>query len=177
MMKRKRRVTLVLVTSINGLLTRGSQPSGLWASAEDQDFFEQIKRHSDVIIMGSRTYESVRGQLQLSSQLPRIVMTSRPEAYQSDEKTGVLEFMALAPSEVIETLHQRGHRLILVAGGARVAASFLESSLIDEIVLTLEPWYFAEGIAWVAGSDVQLRLLDVRQLNERGTLLLRYQVV
>jgi dihydrofolate reductase len=72
----------------------------------------------------------------------------------------------------------RGYREAVMAGGAGANALFLEAGLVDEIWLTVEPLIFGTGIGLLSGAEFDLRasLISVEQLNERGTVHLKYSV-
>ncbi|HEX2395113.1 MAG TPA: dihydrofolate reductase family protein, partial [Bacteroidales bacterium] len=73
----------------------------------------------------------------------------------------------------------KGYSEMLVAGGPRVATSFLKENLIDEIWLTIEPHVFGTGGSFVTEEklDIRLELISTERMNDNGTLLLKYNVV
>ncbi len=70
------------------------------------------------------------------------------------------------------------YRHIAVLGGGAVYRFMLESGLLDEIFVTVEPLIFGRGKQMFVGSTktVRVRLLSVRRFNLAGTLLLHYQI-
>ena len=64
-------------------------------------------------------------------------------------------------------------------GGAHISTSFLKAKLIDELWLTIEPKIFGTGGSLVINEnlDIELRLLSVEKVNERGTLITKYKVI
>lgn len=172
----KQTVTLVFVSSINGLLTDGEAQAAAWASTEDQAHFLQLKEQADALVMGSKTYQDAKEHIQLSPSLLRIVLTSKPEAYHDDHVSNQLEFKQFSADETLEYLRQKEKANILLVGGAQTAAHFFDQGMVDEVFLTIEPYYFSSGVPWVGGRAERLRLLSSKQLNENGTLLLRYKV-
>lgn len=176
---KKLTVDLVLVSSLNGRLTNADEPSYLWASAEDQVWFEDFKQRHQAIVMGSQTYLSARQQINLSPLLLRVVMSSEPKRYEAEQVLGQLEFSQLSPALVLEMLQQRGFDSIMVAGGGQLAAAFLRAGLITDLYLTLEPLYVAGGVSWADELEkysLALQLVTVTRLNDRGTLLLHYRL-
>ena len=57
-------------------------------------------------------------------------------------------------------------------------ALFLGAGLVDEVWLTVEPVIFGQGVDLFRGAElnVRARLIHMEQLNETGTLHLRYAV-
>ncbi|HYD35841.1 MAG TPA: dihydrofolate reductase family protein [Vitreimonas sp.] len=174
------KVTLILVSSVDGCTTRGLEPAYHWASAEDQKFFfEQINEHT-LIVMGRETYQSSRSMIRLQPGKQRVVVTSTPEKYVHEEVEGQLSFTNAQPAELTKKYAQAGYAQMLLVGGAQLAGSFLAAGLIDEIFLTVEPRAFGSGRPLFEGvlpRSTHLKLLSARQLNAQGTLLTKYQVL
>ncbi len=174
------KVTLVMVQSLNGKITKGTDPDIYsWTSKEDATFFFNLLKQYSLIVMGSATYEAVREKIVLSQDTLRIVLTKNPEKYAQDEVEGQLEFKNLTPSELLTMLKMRKYESLLLVGGGTLNASFLAEGLVDELYLTLEPKIFGSGALVFAQGEfgANLRLLEVTKLNTEGTLLLRYAVV
>lgn len=170
----------MFVSSLNGKITKGDNPEvKSWSSKEDRELFEKVKDENKLIVMGKRTYEAAKGQIKLKSGLLRVVLTHDPEAYRSQTVPGMLEFSSEKPRELIDRLSKVGYRQMLLVGGSEIASLFFKEKLIDEVWLTIEPAIFGKGIPLVAEEplDVSLKLLDLRQLNDKGTLHLRYEVI
>ncbi|TSC55383.1 MAG: dihydrofolate reductase [Parcubacteria group bacterium Greene0416_79] len=70
------------------------------------------------------------------------------------------------------------YKTVAVLGGGAVYRFMLESGLLDEIFITVEPLIFGRGKEMFvgAGRTKQVHLLSVRRLNRTGTLLLHYQI-
>lgn len=147
------KVILAMVLSLDGKSTKADESPNLWASVEDQGFFKQLKEKVGVLIMGRKTYEAA-GKPH-GDGIRRIVMS---------RNTGFS-----LPTDINEAL---------LIGGSELNAEFFRRKLIAEMYLTVEPKIFGAGLplAQIAGLDVQLELLTVKQLNPQGTLLLHYRV-
>lgn len=171
------KVVMVAVMTINGKITSGDgRTESSWASAEDAVHFKQMIAAHDVIIMGRKTYQAANAKP--DEDTLRLVLTRRPDEYAGQTVAGQLEFTDVEPGAVMDELTARGHNQVLIAGGAEVYASFLQAGLVDELFLTIEPLLFGEGVNLTAAGDymADYRLIEVKQLNERGTLLLHYSV-
>lgn len=173
------KVILVMVSSINGKTTKGeaSGTSG-FASKEDQDYFFQTLRENKLLIMGSKTYEVARPEMKLSPVRLRVVLTSRPDRFQSDVIKGQLEFSSDDPRKLLSKLEDRGYTQALLLGGARTNSQFLKENLVSELWLTVEPKIFGTGnnLLDEVGLDLNLQLINFEQLNAEGTLLLKYRL-
>lgn len=141
-----------MVLSLDGRSTKGDGSPNLWASLEDQAHFKNLKKKIGVVIMGRKTYEAAGKPG--GDGIRRIVM-SRESGFE-------------LPTDIDEAL---------LVGGSELNAEFFKRELINEIYLTIEPEIFGSGLplAQMAGLDVQLELINMQQLNPRGTLLLHYK--
>lgn len=170
-------VTCVMVSSINGSITEGENPDiYAWTSAEDQShFFSLIEEHT-LIVMGARTYQHAKPVMKLTEKKLRLVMTRNPEQYQHEEVPGQLEFISLAPSELIQMYQNKGYDKLLLVGGSTINTLFMNAGCVDELQLTLEPVLVGSSTQIVdATLPLQkIKLHHVAQLNQKGTLLLTY---
>ena len=172
------KTTLIFVSSLDGKVTKwGDSRVKLWSSKEDQDYFKKTWHDSRLIVMGSKTFNA--NPLPPSPNHLLIIMTAHPEQYKQWEVSGQVEFTKESPLELCARFKSTGHEQMLVVGGAHVATSFLKDQLIDELWLTLEPKIFGAGSNFVAEEklDVNLRLINWEKVNEKGTLITKYEVL
>ncbi len=173
-------VTCVMVSSSNGSITEGENPNIYsWTSTEDQShFFSLIEQHS-LIVMGARTYQHAKPVMKLKKGKLRLVLTRNPEQFQHEAVPGQLEFVSLSPSELIQTYAEKGYTRLLLVGGSTINTLFFNAGCVDELQLTLEP-VLVGSTTQVVGPDLPLQrmnLQSVTQLNQEGTLLLRYLLI
>lgn len=172
-------VTLVMVMTADGKTTLWHAPEVQgWSSAEDQENFHTLISTHKVIVMGSNTYTSVKAHIKLSPKTRRIVMTKRPGDFLDDTVEGQLEFTDETPVALVNRLENEGHKTLLLVGGSQINGAFLENKLINECILTIEPWFTGNGNSLFAPTNVEvpLTIMELRQLNKRGTLLIRYSL-
>lgn len=170
----------MMVSSLNGKITNGDDPDIYqWTSEEDKKLFLSQKNIHNVIVMGSKTYESARDKIHLTPRILRIVLTKNPKRYINDTVKGQLEFSSETPEFLVKRLEQRGYIKMLLVGGSRMNASFFKSSLVNEVRLTLEPKLFGTGNNLVSEHElnVNLQLIHVQKLNARGTIHCVYKVL
>jgi len=172
------KAVLIFVSTLDGKITKWNDPFvKKWTSHQDKGYFDQVWNNAPLIVIGSRTFDA--DPIKPSKDHLLIVMTSRPEAYQSHAVEGQLEFINASPADIFHKYEQSGYQQMLVAGGAHVATSFLKENLIDELWLTLEPKIFGQGGNFVADEklDIQLELLSSERVNEQGTLINKYAIL
>jgi len=172
-------ITLVMVQSVDGKTTYKTDPHIYsWTSPEDQKHFTTLIAQSSLIIMGRKTYEVAKPMMKHAPGRLRIVVTSTPKQFESQQIPGQLEFTSQQPTELISRLEQQGYTQALLVGGANVNTAFFKDNLIDELVLTIEPYIFGQGNNFVGEIDkkISLVLKTMEKLNNQGTILLHYQV-
>jgi dihydrofolate reductase len=172
------KIILVFVSTLDGKVTKWSNPMvRSWSSKSDQEHFSRIWNDSNLIVMGSNSFDA--DPLKPSARQRLVVMTHSPSEYEEYEVPGQLEFTGDSPSLLCSRLEREGHDQMLLVGGPHVAASFLKEKLVDELWLTIEPRIFGLGGNLVAEEklDIELRLISCEKANEMGTLFTRYTVI
>ncbi len=172
------KVICVFVATLDGKITKWSDPHVRdWTSQEDQKYYKQIWNDFDLIVMGSSTYMAEK--LSPSPKRLLLVMTRHPSKYKEYEAAGKIEFTDQSPEDVVMEYQQKGYKNLIMAGGPHLATSFFQKKLIDELWLTIEPKIFGTGGNLVIEErlDIELRLLNVEKVNEKGTLITKYAVL
>ncbi|OGK44506.1 hypothetical protein A2957_00530 [Candidatus Roizmanbacteria bacterium RIFCSPLOWO2_01_FULL_38_11] len=172
------KVIAIIVQSVNGRITKGSDPNVYkWTSQEDKLHLKETIGKASLIVMGSTTYEEAKRNITLLPQIQRIVLTSRPQDYAQEAVPGQLEFYSMAPQDVVKKYGEMGHKELLLLGGSKIYSEFLKQGLINEIWLTVEPVIFGQGKPLIdTDRNVSMKLLSLEKLNDKGTLLLKYQL-
>ncbi len=174
------KVIMVAVSSVNGKITKGKNPNIYsWTSKEDSKLFFSLIEKSNLIVMGSRTYESARKFIKHKKNRLRIVMTRSPKKYLNETIRGMLEFTNDTPLKLIERFKNMGYKQMLLVGGGIINSLFLKSKLVSEIYLTIEPKLFGMGknLVRVGNFATSLKLSSSKKLNKQGTLLLKYKIL
>lgn len=172
-------ITLMMVSTVNGKITRGDEPDvTAWTSSEDKELFMKMKKEYGLLIMGSASYLANKERIKSSKDIVRIVLTRDPKKYAADHVPNQLEFTDLSAKDLIQNLSSRGYEKILLVGGPEINALFLKENLVDDLHLTIEPQLFGLGKNLIADGDaaVSLQLVSVEKLNDRGTLHAIYTV-
>ncbi|MBI4009065.1 dihydrofolate reductase [Candidatus Roizmanbacteria bacterium] len=173
------KVVVVMVETLNGKITKGVNPDvTVWTSKEDQRHFQAVLSKHSLIVMGSKTFAAARKQIKLEAKKLRVVLTRDPEKYKKFKVTGQLEFTSESPQKLVSRMKKKGYKTMLVVGGGEINSLFFKTGLVDELYLTIEPKIFGEGRPLVSEEelDISLRLLSIKKLNSKGTLLLKYSV-
>src|SRR3989338_4891209 len=173
------KITLAMVLSVDGKSTKWDLPDQSWASEEDKTHLIKLISENDLILMGGKTYETAKKHIKPKAGKLRIVITHNPERFSGDQMENQLEFTNRPIPELIQTLESMGFKQMLLLSGEGLNKQFFEAGLINEIILTVEPVIFGRGRGIVAEAnlDLKLKLLSFEKLNNKGTMLLHYQVL
>ena len=171
------KVSLVAVVSINGKITQGFNSSiAAWASKEDSVFFKKMLAKHTAVVMGNNTYKEIKPRP--SNAKLRVIMSKNPKAISSNAHVpGQIEFTNATPKAIVDDLYERGHSSVLVLGGSQIYSQFLDSGLVSDIYLTVEPTIFNDGLDMLSNlkNNVKCSLVKAEVLNKQGTLLLHYK--
>jgi dihydrofolate reductase len=172
------KTVLVFVSTLDGKITKWGDPHvKSWSSKEDQNFFKKLWDNNRLIVIGSNTFYLEPIKPDPNHLL--VIMTRQPSTYKSYEVLGQLEFRSESPGQLVERYEKEGHEVMLIAGGAHIATSFLKEQLVDELWLTIEPKIFGMGGNFVIEEklDIKLELLSSESVNKQGTLFTKYSVI
>ena len=172
------KVILVFVSTLDGKVTKWGAPHvGDWTSIQDREYYKQIWKDAQLIVMGSNTY--MQEKFSSSPQHLLLVMTKHTSKYKQYEVPGQIEFTDDNPKELVEQFQKKGFETMIVSGGGHVATSFFEKQLIDEVWLTIEPKIFGTGGNFVIEQkmDIDLKMISCEKVNEQGTLITKYAVI
>lgn len=172
-------VTLIAAQSLDGYITFHEKPGSEFTSDADKLYFREALRAFDCRVMGSETYRVTRDTTRRAAQAGAeiTVSTREPENFSTEIVPGKLLFTAQSPTDLVQTLAQKGHKRCALLGGARTHSRFLAEGCVDEIWLTIEPRLFGSGTRLLTEStDEKLELNSSESLSQ-NTLLLKYRVV
>lgn len=167
----------VMVTTINGRITHGSDPDiKKWTSEEDGQHYRQMLDAASLVVMGSTTYEMAKAGMKHTDKKLRVILTHQPERYANEEIPRQLEFSNKNPQELVSGLENKGYDEMLLVGGGEINRLFYGAGLVTDLYLTIEPKIFGTGKIVIGEGDffVNAKLASLKQLNERGSLLLHY---
>ncbi|MGB4966170.1 MAG: dihydrofolate reductase family protein [Microgenomates group bacterium] len=172
-------IILPVVASVNGNITKGTNPHvHSWASKEDASYFSDLKSRHNLLVMGSKTYETSKEHMEHAPGKLRVIMTRSPEKYAHEAIPNILEFTSQSVPELLKELENRGFKDMLLVGGGEINGLFLAAHVVNEVWVTIEPQLFGSGRPIFESPDtyVNLTLQSTQQLNKQGTLLIKYTV-
>ncbi len=168
------KVILYMTTTINGLIAKHDDSADFITPAESASYVAAVKG-AGALIIGRRTYEILSTQPEFQEFLKagiKIVAVSHGDVELKDPSHSI----AHSPEEAVDML--KDFKEVIVAGGGKLDASFLDANLIDEVYLDIEPAVVSEGIPLFNGSktDKGLKFLGSKMFGE-NEIQLHYEVV
>lgn len=165
------KVILLMAQTLDGKIGRNPGHFPDWTGKEDKRLFVRITKAAGVLIMGSKTYDTIGGPLPGRKN----VVLTRDKSRRSDFPN--LVFTGKPPREVLADLQAEGYTTAVLAGGTIVNTLFAREGLIDEIMLTICPLFFGDGIALFSEQvALELRLLKTETLGS-DAILAHYEVI
>lgn len=164
------KLILIMALTADGKIGRTANHFPDWTEKADKKLFMSVSRNAGVLIMGSKTFDT------LDRPLPgrkHVVMTRNKTRLSSGKH---LTFTDRTPREVLSDLEAEGHETVVLAGGSQINLLFAKENLIDEILLTYSPKIFGVGLSMFSGPVLmELELLEYRRIGE-NSLMARYRV-
>lgn len=165
------RILLVMAQTLDGKIARNPTDPVDWTEPEDKGHFARLTREIGLVAMGFRTFESI------GKALPgrKNIVLTHPQK-QPPPSTDDLLFTDMPIPELIRNLQAQGFSKLALAGGRETNGAFARLGLIDEIYLTLSPFFFGKGLSlFPEDIALELRLLSMKPLG-KNSLLLHYAV-
>ncbi|MBI4090422.1 MAG: dihydrofolate reductase family protein [Candidatus Komeilibacteria bacterium] len=170
LLQRRTRFIAFVAASIDGRISLSEKTLPRWTSREDRRFFQRSLSRADTVVVGRNTYTAAAKRLRkrdtfvLSNSLATMV------------RRGSVTFVNPANVDLTSLLAK--YKTVAVLGGGAVYRFMLESGLLDEIFITVEPLIFGRGKEMFIGGiqTARVNLLSVKRLNRIGTLLLHYRI-
>ncbi|HUD07958.1 MAG TPA: dihydrofolate reductase family protein [Candidatus Saccharimonadales bacterium] len=142
-----------------------------WTSKEDTMLFVKMSKQAGTVVMGYRTFLTINRPL-----TGRRLIVYTPKA--DDIKMEGVETTREEPQILVKRLEKEGVHNIVIAGGASIYKLFMDSGVVTELYLTIEPIIFGHGISLFSDKLplTKLKLLETEKLNS-NTILLHYEVI
>ena len=165
------KLILVMALTVDGKIGKDDAHFPDWTGSEDKKMFKAITLRAGVVIMGSKTYDTIGKPLPGRK---NVILTRNPHRLSEGE---ALVFTNKDPVTILRELSEAGFKEAVLAGGARVNYLFAQHRLIDELVVTFAPRVFGSGLSLFSDPVcMALALEELRRLG-KNLILARYRVV
>lgn len=164
------KVTLLMAITLDGKIGESSDHFPDWTESADKKLFKSYTKEAGVFVMGRKTFDTIGRAL--PGRL-NVVMTRNPKESKEED----LMFTSLSPKDLLKDLDKRGFREVVIAGGQMVNTLFAKENLVDEILVTISPKIFGQGLSLFDESvALDLELLEVEKIGDK-TIKARYKVM
>lgn len=162
------KITLILLQSLDGIISTGNDDRLNWGTREDKLFFKKITEEIGFMIMGRTTYKT----------MPKKVFETRKALVFTRDQSKLaiddnVNFFTGSVQDVVKFLQASGIKEAALIGGANLINQFWEAGLIDEIYLTIAPVILSKGLASFAGitKSFKMELIETITFSEKETIL------
>ncbi len=165
----------VFACTIDGRITDHEGHFSRWGSMEDHVFFQELMQSHDAAVVGRVTYEHL-AEVPVFPK-PLYVFTQHLEQFISTERVMYLDPLC---TDIEKVLEHAAYQRVLIIGGTRTYSYFLQRQMLHELFVTIEPMVFGQGknaFSYKPFSIFPLILVDMKKINDRGTVLLHYRVL
>ena len=164
------KLTLLMALTVDGRSGLDADHFPDWTGSADKRMFKSLSRKAGVVIMGSRTYDTIGKPL---PERLKVVMTRKPERV-SDHPN--LRYTDRPAREVLRMIADAGYTEAILAGGATINDLFIAADLVDELIVTFAPLTFGRGLGlYNTPKTLRLVLLEHRSLDA-DTFMARYRI-
>ncbi len=180
------KVSVYIATTLDGFIARDNgeldwlpgSDGAVPADSENEDFgFNAFIRSIDVLVMGRKTYELVISAGVWPYGDKRVIVLSKTLPKLSDDIPNTVELRSESPGDLCDELKNSGAMHLYVDGGKTIQG-FLNSGLIDEIIITRVPVLIGTGIPLFGplNNDKCLNHIET-QTYKNGFVQTKYEVV
>jgi dihydrofolate reductase len=163
------KVTMMMAMTVDGKIAKNSQHFPDWTSQEDKKLFVEISKKHKVVMMGEKTFRTLPAPFKDRLNVVFTLEKNPPK------KEGV-KWVGGEPKKVLRELEKMGYKKALLGGGTYLNTLFLKKKLINEIIVTIEPKIFGDGLSLFSKDfNITLKLLTVKKIN-LNTIMLKYKV-
>lgn len=165
--------------SADGFIAKHEHQLSLdWTSGSDKQLFLSLAKDTRTLLMGINTFlttaENKPGVFNKTIPGRRlIVFTHSPE---KTSKYANIETTQETATTLTTRLESEGVSKALLCGGAQLYRQFLQSGLVAELYLSIQPVLFGQGVGLLNSPlSGYLHLLDSRTYSD-GTVVLHYGI-
>jgi len=160
----------MMAATADGKIAKNSSHFPDWTSKEDKKLFAEISKEHGVVLMGDKTFFTFPAPL---FDRLNVVFTLEKNLPQIES----VKWVTGEPENVLAELEEMGYKSAILGGGSHLNTLFLERKLIDELIITIEPKIFGEGLSLFGGDfNIDLKLLEIKKINGHSVVL-RYKIL
>ncbi|MBD8499722.1 dihydrofolate reductase family protein [Paenibacillus arenosi] len=162
-----REVILFIAVSLDGFIAKEDDDLQwlMETEGEGDNGYSEMYQSIDTTIMGKRTYDWVR------EQIDTFPYTDKKNYVFSTTETGSNEYVEFVNEDVVEFTKklkaQQGSKIWMVGGGI-ILDAFIKENLIDEYIITVTPHILGSGIPLFKerNPQINLQLINTRRFGQ-----------
>jgi dihydrofolate reductase len=158
------KLTLLMAQTLDGKIAKSRDHFPDWTEKADKKLFVKVTKESGVMIMGRTTFETLPGKL--PGRL-HVILSRKTGDWDKVEENVV--FTSLNPAKILEKLESLGFENPILAGGETINTLFAKEGLVDEMIITVSPTIFGDGMGIFSREiEMDLELRKVEPLGENS---------
>ena len=164
------KLTLLMALTLDGKIGKTADHFPDWTGSADKKLFVKLTKEAGVVIMGSRTFDTIGVPL---PKRKNIILTRNKRRRSEWEN---LVYTDALPEKILTDLEKQGYSRAILAGGTLINSLFAASGLIDEVIVTISPLIFGSGLSlFNEHISMTLQLEKVEQIDA-DVVCLKYRV-
>lgn len=167
------KVILYPAITLDGFIAKTDGDSD-WVDEADDALYQQAMKEAGCSIVGRTTYEQFKSDFEEENRIT-FVCTSKPLT----SKNKNIIFVSGDPKEILQIVKDHGFSETILIGGGETNAQFARSGCIDEIIVSIYPLVFTDGIGLFGNAkdiELKLELISTKKVVN-GIIQNRYKVV
>lgn len=170
------KVSLIAAMTADGFIARHQTDRSFdWTSLEDKQFYVESIKRAGVVVMGSQTFQTFT---RYPKGLKFVIYTRQPEKFTNPKPEVITTWpTVVSPQEVVDQLRQEKYSEVAICGGSSIYSMWIESGLVTDVYLTIEPVFFGQGISLFKQAYSQMLLLKEHRLLNESTQMVHYELL
>lgn len=146
-----------------------------WPTENDGNLFKELVKNCKSVIVGKKTFEQYKGQVFPIDGATTFVWTHQPE---TGEPYDGVEYLSGEPADILIALEHKGFTQCVLAGGTITNNAFVGAGLVDEVIATVYPLLFGNGMGLLTleNFNAKLELLETKSIGD-GVVRNHYRVL
>jgi dihydrofolate reductase len=166
---------LYMAITVNGMIA-GRDDDTSFVSVNEWKSFKAMAKKTGNLIIGRKTYDVMHAgaEFTMLSKLNVVVVSNHLTRTKAATSVQFVD----SPEKALSALAEQGFKTVMIAGGGKLNAAFMQKGLIDEIYLDVMPSVLGQGIPLFreAAFSSKLKLLGIKKLA-RDEIQLHYKVI
>jgi dihydrofolate reductase len=159
-----------MAMTADGITAKNSLEFVNWTESDDKKLFVDVTKNSGVVIMGRNTFKTIGKPLKNRKN----IVYSRTQ--KGDFPDDDLYYTDMDPELLLKKLKRDNFKEVVLIGGSEINTIFAKNNLIDELMLTVSPVFFGQGLTMFTEKlDLDLKLIEFNKVGN-NSIFIRYEI-